>query len=129
MTTVYKLIEKLDSLSHELIEGAAPDIARAVKVVMLRTINAHESPLGVPWKPRKRGRAPVLDQADESLGVVAIGPRIIMRVIGPTARHHKGAVKGGTVREVILSNKTGLTPAVLQAIQRVVTEHWNAAHG
>lgn len=120
-------IPMIKGLSRGLLEGAAPLIADALRAELSATITSHETPDGKPWAPRKRGYAPVLNNAVSALRVTSDGTLIVMTILGIEARHNHGWVRGGTKRQMIPSDNdtTGLPPRMVRAIQDVLTKEFN----
>lgn len=103
---------------------AAPKVAQAIDDEIRQDIAAGRSPEGAAWKPTKAGEKP-LQNAGDSLTVRAVGNTVIARLIGPSARHHKGFARGGIVRQVL---PTARIPAsMIRAIKRVLADHFRAA--
>lgn len=84
----------------ELVDRAAPDIAKAVERELQAQIRRGETPSGRSWKPRADGGA-ALFNAGKALTVRAVGKVIVARLTGPEARHHLGAVRGGIRRQIL----------------------------
>ena len=121
--TLDEIARRVKSLPHELTVAAAPEIARAVRMVFVETVNQQQTPYGEPWPPRTRGTAPVLVHAAESITASSVGARITITVLGINARHHKGAVRGSVQRQMIPYRKDGqrgITPAVHAAIVKIL---------
>lgn len=119
MITVEEMQRRIKELPEALTRRSWQPLTAAVREELERTINAGKTPDGVKWAPRKRGTAAVLVNAAAALKVATVANVIWLRLTGPEARHHKGAVKGGTVREIIL---TRLTDPVATAIHDVLTK-------
>jgi hypothetical protein len=124
---VAEMAERIRALPRALLYGATPECAEAVHAVLKRTIKAGQSPEGVPWEPRKKGTAPVLVDAADAVRVGAVGRKIVMRVMGVEGKHHRGIVKGGTARRIILHE--GITPPVAAAIRRVLDKVFHEVTG
>lgn len=125
MATIEQFVAQLAALPKAMLQDALPELGIVVRKSLVNTINAGETPDHVKWAPRKRGDAPVLVHAEAALHVGAIGGRIYIRLAGIEARHHRGRVKGGTKREVILT--THLTPDVVAAMRKVLDRRFAEA--
>lgn len=110
-----------------LARRAAPAVARALQDEVQHQIAAGVGPDGKPWPKRQDGGQP-LATAGKALAVGAVGTRIVLRLRGHIARHHRGIAKGGVQRQIL---PTGAIPrAYAQVIQRVLAEHFHEAmHG
>ncbi|HSC88274.1 MAG TPA: hypothetical protein VLC09_13420 [Polyangiaceae bacterium] len=97
------LIAKCRSVG-EIGKAAAPEIADAFEVDLRRQVAAGTDPNGNAWKPTRDGEQALQDAA-QSVGVAPVGSSVVIRVWGPTARHHRGRGKGGIRRQVIPSGK------------------------
>jgi hypothetical protein len=110
-------IAKLRGLSN-LAPRIAPEVARELERELRENVAAGRGPDGKPWEPTKDGRRP-LKNAARQVSASAVGTVIIARVDGIEARHHVGAVRGGTARPMI---PTGSIPdPVSRAIEAVAT--------
>jgi hypothetical protein len=105
----------------QIAKRAAPDVAVAVRAVVLETINAGTTPEGEAWAPRKEDGARPLAGAARALKVAPIGTRIFFRIAGPEARHHLGRARGGVRRGII---PTRLTPRMTEAVIKVLSKHF-----
>lgn len=114
------MIESLEHMS-ELDVHVVPLVRDAVEAELRRQIMAGADPSGTPWKLRKDGEK-ALQTAAKYLKVTAKGNFIVISVTGPIARHHIGAVKGGTKRQVIPSGEipTRLAEVVRKAVQQAL---------
>ena len=92
--------EKLGEMAKEVV----PIIARVVETELKRSIDAGTDPYGEAWKLTRDGRVP-LRNAMKAVKVVAIGRQVFIRVTGPEAKHHLGAVWGKVKRGIIPSKK------------------------
>jgi len=110
------LSAKIASLPAAMTVEAAPRVAIAVREALLKTMNAQTAPDGERWAPRKRGTRPVLVNASDALEVGSSGSTVIIALHGIEARHHRGWVKGGTARPIIIDKHTGMTAPVAAAI-------------
>lgn len=118
LQTMIGRIRSIDGLGRE----AAPHVARAVEAEIRRTTAAHSTPYGVKWALKQDGGL-ALERAMASVGVGAIGATVYVRLIGPTARHHKGTAKGGLRRQVI-PDRTVIPPLMASVIRRALDEVW-----
>jgi hypothetical protein len=109
------------------VRDAAPDCADACRTDLERTIKAGTTADGRAWKPKKEGDGKPLANAAAALVVVPIGKRIYMRLKGPEARHHLGAVKGGTVRQIIPVRT--VPPSMAKVIKAVLERRFSEAMG
>ena len=109
--------EKLGELGKQ----AAPIIGRVVEAELKRTIDAGQTPYGEPWKLTRDGKVP-LRNAMKAVQVVAIGRQVFIRVTGPEAKHHLGAVWGKARRRVIPSKK--LLPERMAAGIKAALDQW-----
>jgi hypothetical protein len=100
-----------------LAERAAPAVADAVREELQRTISAGTSADGETWAPKKDGGKPLQD-AEAALTVVPVGKRIIIKLRGPEARHHRGWARGGVRRPIIPVNK--IPAAMAHRIKKVL---------
>jgi cytochrome P450 len=119
MITVEEMQRRIQELPEALTRGSWQKLTAAAREELERTINAGKTPDGVPWAKRKRGTGAVLVNAAAALKVATIQNVIWMRLTGPEARHHRGAVKGGVTREIIL---THLTDTMATVIHDVLTK-------
>lgn len=125
---INSLISFVRGLPNELVQQSAPDVAKAVHEALLVTINAHQAPDGTPWAPRKRGTAPVLNNAADAVSSAGYAGRAYISVRGINARHHKGAVRGSVQRPIILYKKHGakaITPRIAAAIHAALAKRLN----
>lgn len=121
--SISDLIGRIEGIPRALVRDGGPDMAAAIKGYLNGTIHAKTTPDHEAWAPRKRGTAPVLENAAEHVTVVAVGPQIFIRVIGVEARHHRGRIKGGTARPMIPTDKI---PADMAAVmERVLRAHFD----
>lgn len=98
-----KILDQLKELSG-MAEGAAEEAAPIVQKALERSIAAGTTPEGEPWHPRADGSRPLVNAA-QALHVVAYQGTVFVRLTGPEARHHKGAVKGGKRRPILPASK------------------------
>jgi hypothetical protein len=118
------IIERVKAIGN-LAEIAAPDVARAVEIDLRLSIADGTTPYGEKWKLTQEHQQP-LQNAMKALHVAAVGGTIYVRLTGPEARHHRGAVRGGVRRQVIPSN--GKIPDRMAArIRKVLEEHFEEA--
>jgi hypothetical protein len=125
------LIAFVRTLPQTLAQQSAPEVAAAVHQELLVTIEAHQSPAGVPWAPRKRGTRPVLNNAADAVSSSGFGSRVYITVRGINARHHKGAVRGSVQRPIIMYKKDGvraLPPRIVAVIRAVLEKRFKAAY-
>jgi len=85
---------------------AAPDIADALRKELDATVGAGTDSYGAPWRLTADGERP-LQHAADAIRIAAVGDKVIVRLTGPEARHHRGWARGGIARPVI---PTGLLP-------------------
>lgn len=122
--TLEQLITRLEALPGAITREAAPELAVAVRESLMLTVNAGQTPDGVTWAPRKEGSGPVLANAAAAVRVGAIGSRIYVRLIGIEARHHRGRVKGGTMRQIIPRDQ--IPQPMADAMRAVLTRRFHA---
>jgi len=96
---IQALILKLRELGQST-EQIAGDIAPELRKAFEENISSARSPDGVPWEPTIDGKAP-LQSASKSLGVAAIGSKVLAVLSGIEARHNYGNVRGGKKRQII----------------------------
>lgn len=116
---IYDQVKRLGDLP----EDVAPDVARAVRADLKRTIEAGTTPDGEPWPPRKEDGEQALQGAMDSLFVGDYGASIYVRLKGPETRHHRGHVKGGVQRQVIPDKHT-VPDKMADAISKVLDAHF-----
>lgn len=83
-----------------LVDRAAPEVARAVERELQLQIRRGETPSGRSWKLRADGGAALVN-AGKALTVRVVGKVVLVRLEGPEARHHLGAVRGGVRRQIL----------------------------
>lgn len=105
----------------DLVEDAAPDVARAVEAELRDQVGRGVDPQGKPWPKTKAGKRALPDAMDD-VTVRARGRRIEIKVTGAHARHHLGAVRGGVRRQIIPEGK--LPRPMADAIGRVLEERF-----
>lgn len=98
-------------------EVAAPLVAQELDRELRAQIAAGVAPDGTPWQPTQAGAKP-LQHAGASLIVWATGAVVIAKLVGATALHHLGRVRGGIRRQILPSST--LPAALTAAIRRVV---------
>lgn len=118
------MIRKVRSIRN-LARESAPACAAAVQVEMAAQLKRGVDATGKPWRARKDGTPATLEGSDAELVVVAIGPRIYMRLGGWAARHHRGRARGGIVRAILPVDKK-LPPKVSAAIRDVLSARFAA---
>jgi hypothetical protein len=111
------MIDRLHRLEG-LTTLSAPKVAVAVEAEVRDQISQGVGPDGVPWKKTKEGKTP-LQNAASALTVRPIGSVVLLRLTGPEAKHHLGAVKGKIKRPIIPTGK--IPDPMTRAIERVVT--------
>lgn len=122
-----KIREALKQIG-KLPEAAAPDVARVVEAGLRRTITAGETPLGVPWAPRKADGGRALQNANAALTVGVFGSSVYVRLTGPEVRHHRGWARKGTPQRQIIPLKTEpFPPDIAAGIQVVLDKHFDKA--
>lgn len=97
------------------LEGAAPDVAEALRGEVSRQLAAGTDPDGRPLPRTKDGRKPL---TSARVFVGAVGSRILLRIDRHIARHHLGRAKGGIVRRLIPTKE--IPTRYAQAIKRVL---------
>lgn len=122
------MIAKLKALPRVLVKDMMPAIAEIMREDLKATIAAGTTPEGEPWKPRKADGSRPLEGAAKALHVAAVGASVFVRLTGINAKHHWGAVRGGTKRRIIYTGTT-LPPRVLAKIQALATERFKAHMG
>ncbi len=120
-----KWIARLRELG-KLAANSASDVAKAIKTEQLAQIARGEGPDGRPWKLTQKGERP-LANAGRALTVRVVGTVIVLRLMGHHARHHLGAVKGKTRRQILPTGK--IPDPVIRAIARVVTGEFHRTMG
>lgn len=120
------MIAQLEALPGALTEEAAPEIARELQAEITRQIAAGTDPHGTPWDPTLKGQRP-LTNAASALRVTAVGSTVVARLTGPEALHHRGAVKGGKVRQILPSHE--ITAPVANAIRVVLDRRFRGGTG
>ncbi len=125
MRNVQYVIDRLRALPRAMLYEAGPSVADAIHVALNVTANAGQTPDGIAWPTRKHDHGRALEHAAEQIRVGAIGTKILIRVLGVEARHHRGIVKGGVARRIILYN--GITLKVAVAINRALTKAFREA--
>lgn len=113
-----RMIEQLSKLPEALTEDAAPEIASELHATITRQIAAGTDPNGKPWEKTLDGSRPLVNAA-QALRVTAVGSTVVARLTGAEALHHRGAVKGGKVRQILPSNEV---PAPVADAIRVVLD-------
>lgn len=120
------MLAQLATLPAALTQDAAPEVAVELHAALTRQIEAGTDPHGRPWERTQDGRRPLVNAAS-ALRVTAAGTTVVARLTGPEALHHRGAVKGGKVRQVLPSNE--VTTAVGDAIRIVLDRRFRTATG
>jgi hypothetical protein len=122
---VDKMTAFLRGLGKKVIEDARADIARAMKSETERTIAAQTDAYGEPWKPGTEGEQMLEGTQIETK---IRGPKIMLRIVGYHARHHRGYARGG-VKRGILPERGLMPPAMARAVKRVVEKRFLQAKG
>jgi hypothetical protein len=120
------IIAQIEALPEALVEGAAPEIASELHAAITRQISAGTDPDGKPWDRTQQGAQPLVNAAN-ALRVTAVGSTIVARLTGPEALHHRGAVKGGKVRQILPSNE--IPDPVAKAIRVVLDRRFRGVTG
>jgi len=89
----------------DLETAAVPAIAEAIERTLDGTARAGTTPDGQPWAPRKKDGGRTLQHAAEAIRVTYSGDTVFVRLTGPDARHHHGAIRGKVKRQVIPNSK------------------------
>lgn len=119
------MIDKLRGL-EDIATRVAPEVADELRAQLEATVNAGQTPDGIPWQPTAKGERP-LQNAAARMTVKAIGTTILVRVTGPTALHHMGAAAGRIQRQVIPTRD--LPAAATTAIKAVLVRKFNELMG
>lgn len=130
--TLDEIQRRVKFLPYALTVEAAPELAKAIRLVYVENVTRQETPYGDPWPPRKRGTKPVLVGAPAAITASSSGPRINITILGINARHHKGAVRGSVQRQMIPYRKDGqrgITPAVREAIVKILDRRFRETTG
>ena len=118
------LIRKLRALGQSP-EQIAGDIAPELRKAIEENISSARSPNGKAWESTLDGQAP-LQNAAKSLGVAALGTKVIAAVRGVEARHNNGAVRGGKTRQIIPKK---ITDQILKIINDVTIRRFKMIMG
>lgn len=94
---------------------AAPEVADALRELVLEQIGAGKGPDGQPLQLTQDGRTP-LTTGGHALSVGAVGGTVILRLRGHVARHHLGRAAGGLVRQLLPTSRK-LPAAYVRAIK------------
>lgn len=129
MSTLDDMIERLQSLPHELTVEACPRVAAALKRELTQSIAAGKSADGPAWDAKQDGGQP-LKNAAAAISTSVYGTRVRISIKGIEARHHRGRVKGGVARPILPTR--GLPAAWSAAIERELSEcfqEWSGTRG
>lgn len=104
-------------------ELAAPLVALELKRILDAQIARGVGPDGTPWAPTRAGGRP-LQHAAAALTVFAQGTVVIAKLVGATALHHLGRVRGGIRRQILPSSSLpeALTDALRQVCVKAIAE-------
>lgn len=119
-------IDRIRSLPVELVKRAGPEIAKEGLAEVTANVARAVGPDGTPWAKTQSGDAPLRNAASH-VTVKAEGTRIVFRVSGVDAKHHRGRVKGGE-RRPIIPVKSIPQPLTI-AIKRVLGKHFKNVMG
>ena len=119
------MIARLESVG-ELATSVAVDVADAVDREIKSSLARGTAPDGKPWKRTKDGRR-ALQNAQKAVRVQGVADTVVVTVDGHHARHHLGAVKGGTRRQVIPTRR--VPDSVLKGIDHVITGEFKRITG
>jgi hypothetical protein len=117
-------IAKLRSFSG-FVEGAAPELAEAMRQQFERQVNAGTAPDGTPWKLTKEGDRP-LKRAMSALAIRAVGTVILATLTGHHAIHHYGTKKDPT-RQVLPTS--GMPATLAEAFRARLVARFNRTMG
>jgi morphogenesis family protein len=107
-------LQELGSLDEEIAAEGAPELRRELEQQIARG----QAPDGSPWQLTQDGEKP-LKNAAASLSVRSMGPVILAKLEGPSARHHRGTARGRIRRQVLPSGKA--PEALERALAKVTT--------
>jgi len=99
-------------------------LAGSVDEEVRRQILAGQDPSGQPWQPTRAGGRPLVG-AQASVGVAAVGRRVVIRAWGHIARHSLGRAKGGIERQVVPRGAIpqGLAQVLKDKVRTLLREH------
>lgn len=106
----------LRDLPKELVQGAAPEVAKALESDIQGSIAAGRAPDGAAWQLKKDGGKP-LQNAGSHVTVDVVGTVVLVKLTGDDVRHHKGTARGGIRRQVLPTRK--IPESVSRAISKV----------
>lgn len=98
-------------VARDVAKEAAPGVDQAVKA----TARAGQTPMGVPWKAKKDGGAPLVHASDH-ISTSAQGPIVYQTLTGPDVFHHKGL--GGRPTRRVIPDALNVPPAVWRAVHQ-----------
>jgi hypothetical protein len=119
---MFSKLDKLEALDETLLG----EIADAIRSILVANIARGVSPYGDIWPlvrfGKRKGQKALVNAAKE-LFVVPYQKSVIVRLVGQTAMHHHGAVRGGRdidpPRRVIPIAKLGIPDAIKDAIKAI----------
>jgi hypothetical protein len=114
--TLDRMIEQLRSVPR-LVEDALPAAAKECHRLIGENIAAQRGPDGEPWPKSKLGDR-VLVGALKAVTAAVIGNVILIKLVGPEARHHLGIAKGHVVRRILPTRRK--PQPMTEAIRRVI---------
>lgn len=109
-----EMIRRLRGLAH-LEDRILPEVARELETIIGENIAAQRGPDGKAWPVSPGG--PVLLGAMKNITIKVIGRVVLIRVVGPEARHHLGLGRGRVQRMLIPTAR--LPGPMTEAIRRV----------
>lgn len=114
---------KLRALPRVMVQDFVPEVADILRADLHSTISAGTAPDGVPWVPRKADGSRPLENAESAVTVEARSNTVYVRIKGINQKHHWGAVRGGTVRQIIYKG-TQLPARVVLSIQKAASKRF-----
>lgn len=111
----------------DLVDEAAPEIAKALELELQLQIAAARGPGGAAWAPRKSDGGKALQGAAAQLTVRVVGRVVIARLVGVEARHHLGYVRGGVQRQILPT--AGIPDPMVRSIRKVLDRKFGELAG
>ncbi|MCP3886462.1 MAG: hypothetical protein GY700_13530 [Propionibacteriaceae bacterium] len=124
-TAMQGMIDKLRELGQST-ETIAADIAPELRDELEGNITASRAPDGTAWKPTLAGTPP-LKNAAASLGVAAVGTKVIAALRGIESRHHYGTVSGKIARPILPG--TDLPSQIVDLVTRIANKRFRMIMG
>lgn len=123
-TMLAGMITALENLPGELLDRAAPDVAKILESETRRTIAAGTDAYGKAWRETRDGELPLQGAAGE-IRAGAIGRTAVITMRSVHVRHHRGWAQGGVQRAILPTDK--IPPRAVVRITAALTQRFQAA--